>query len=434
MKRIAVSVAVLFFAVLVGKAEVKPVEISLPETSAWVGERVRLVLTIRAPGTFSGSASFDLPELPGTLLMKTGNAVVGSEQIDGKDWFVQTHQFSLFSQRTGVLEVPSFLVRFEAREGFTGPISEKAVETEAFQVEILRPPGSEGIPFLVTTESLTIVESWEPSLEGTKVGDVLRRTITQKATGLTGMALLPTPTIGPEGVKVYEPRIETKDNTERGAFDGERREILTYLLQREGTIEIPEVVYSWWDPKSETLRSKSLPAVTLQVAPATLSGEVENGDSPFPVLKLVLWLVGTSLACAVYWARKRVVSLLRYLHHLIDPLNRAAARRLRRGCRQNDATAARKAWSEWADAVGRDVEMTTRLKAAIVDLQRVEFGPVTSNDWCGKELLAAFEESTTAKSKRRSNRRAAALPPLNFPCPTFDRASGVSRGAITTPS
>jgi len=105
---------------------------------------------LRAPGSFAGTAGFDLPQLPGTLLMKIGNPVVGSQEIEGESWFVQTHEFALFSQRPGTLEVPPFSVRFASREGFTGPAKEMQAKAPSWKVDIRRPPGSDKIGFLIT--------------------------------------------------------------------------------------------------------------------------------------------------------------------------------------------------------------------------------------------------------------------------------------------
>jgi hypothetical protein len=85
---------------------------------------VPFFVELRAGGSFTGTASFDLPQLPGALLMKIGAPVVSSQNFEGRSWFVQTHEFALFSQKPGTLEVPAFKVRFASREGFTGPAAD----------------------------------------------------------------------------------------------------------------------------------------------------------------------------------------------------------------------------------------------------------------------------------------------------------------------
>ena len=41
-----------------------------PAGDVWVGQRVTLVVELRAPGTFAGAPSFDLPSIPGAVILK----------------------------------------------------------------------------------------------------------------------------------------------------------------------------------------------------------------------------------------------------------------------------------------------------------------------------------------------------------------------------
>lgn len=394
-------------------AEVEPVSLSVAKAEAWTGERVSVTIELRARGSFSGSASFDLPEIPGALLMKVGNPVVGSKEIEGESWFVQTHGFSLFSQKAGTLTIPSFPVRFQARDDFTGPVQDITAKTKEVSFEIKRPPGSEAVPFLVTTSEYTVEETWDPVPgEKAKVGDVFRRTVVQRAEELTGMALLPTSIDAPEGVRVYPRQVETKDNTERGAFDGERRETLTYLLQKDGTVILPELTYTWWEPESEALKSKTLPAVTIDVAPAAVvlpGGSAGTSRWWWPVL-LLAGLVALGL-----WQRVRIAAALNRFRLFLNPPRKVAARKLSAACRRSDVMAAQAAWSQWLAAVGCDVEIDSELKFAIVEMQRVNFGREVQEKWDGAKLSAAFKSYTSSRNEFSANLLNSSLPPLNNP-------------------
>jgi len=161
------SVSILFLSLIVFacgvRAEVAPVAVRVPEAKAWIGQRVPFFVELRAPGSFSGTASFDLPQLPGTLLMKMGSPVVSSQDLEGRSWFVQTHEFALFSQRPGMLAISAFAVRFAHREGFTGPATDVQAQSPGFKIEIQRPPDSGQVGFLITTESLEVTETWDPT-------------------------------------------------------------------------------------------------------------------------------------------------------------------------------------------------------------------------------------------------------------------------------
>ena len=134
-----------------GRGEVEPVEVNVPNPKAWVGQRLPFFVNLYSKGSFSGTASFDLPQIPSALVIKIGDPVVDTQKFDGEEWFVQKHEFALFSQKTGEVEIPSFPVRFSRREGFSGAASDVQARTTSFALEIERPPGSEKIGFLVTT-------------------------------------------------------------------------------------------------------------------------------------------------------------------------------------------------------------------------------------------------------------------------------------------
>jgi hypothetical protein len=69
--------------------DVAPVRAELSETTAWTGEAVSLVVTLYSPGPFSGTAAFEIPQLPRTAFVKVGNPLVGSEQIEGESYLTQ---------------------------------------------------------------------------------------------------------------------------------------------------------------------------------------------------------------------------------------------------------------------------------------------------------------------------------------------------------
>ncbi len=392
-------------------AEVAPVTARMAAPKAWMGQRATLYVELRAPGSFVGTANFELPEIPGTLLMRIGNPVVSSQDIEGASWFVQTHEFALFSQKAGVLEVPAFPVTFSRQEGFVGPATEVKAKTPTATIEIQRPPGSEQIGFLVTTEALDVSEKWDQAPGPSQVGAMFKRTIVQRASNLPGMTLAPAPTTAPDGIKVYPGNAETKDKLERGDFLGERRETITYLLQKSGTLSLPALTYVWWNPKTQTLESKTLPAVTFEVAapPAAPApaATVATGRV-WPWLLVTAGVVGLGV-----WQRRRFAGWATRCWRKLNPPDRVAARQLLRACRRNDATAAATAWNAWQDTQAAGFQPGPELRAAVCGLQRQLFGPASAAPWHGDDLARAFNKNPSAAKKPFSHKPASALPELN---------------------
>ena len=407
----SLTVLSVFFVALgsAAGAEVAPVAVRVPQTTAWIGERVPFYVELRAPGSFQGTAGFDLPQLPGTLLMKIGNPVVSSQDFEGRSWFVQTHEFALFSQKPGLLDVPSFSVRFASREDFTGPAKDMQAQVPAWKVEVRRPPGSENIGFLITTESLDVTETWEPQPGPAKIGGVFKRTVVQFAPNVSGMALAPAPTIAPDGMRVYSGQPEVKDKTERGDFLGQRRDTITYLLQKPGTLTLPALAFVWWDPEKEVLERKTLPAVTFEVAsPAAATGKVDAALPTWPWLFAAVSAVGLGA-----WQRRRLWARTRQGWKALNPPDRIAARKLFRACRRHDAAAAQTAWTTWRNMQGASFQPGPELRSALLGLQRHLFGPTQGVSWEGNELARALGDTITAMKARKVHEPASALPLLN---------------------
>jgi hypothetical protein len=404
-----------FLSSLCVSAEVAPVSIRVPEARAWTGQRLPFFVELRARGSFAGAAGFSLPEIPRSVILKVGNPVVSSEQIEGESWFVQAHEFALFSQQSGTVEIPSFPVRFGSREGFTGPVVEEEGMVPASQVEIRRPPGTEDLGFLITTESLEVVETWEPLPGPAMVGAVFKRTIVQRSEGMTGMALAAAPVTEPDGIRIYPGQAEVRDKLERGDFLGERRETITYLLQEPGRRELPPLTYVWWDPKQEEIQSRELPAVVLEVAPDPAA---ENEDAAAVEERRAWWwipVVAAIMAGLLVWRRDWLSSLLARWRAILKPPERVAARALLRACRQANAADAQSAWHQWCRTQDSRFQPGPELSSAVLNMQRSRFGPAPSGTWQGSDLARAFVAHREAQRTIRQRKRSPGLPPLNAP-------------------
>jgi hypothetical protein len=409
------TVILFVFCVLVNliHADVQPVTVEVPSSSGWIGERVPFHVELRAPGTFSGTASIDLPQIPGVLLVKVGEPLVDTKQLEGETWFIQRHEFALFSQRTGQITIPAFPVRFSCREGYTGPVFDVQAQTDPLAFKIIRPPGSDQLGFLVTTETIDITETWDPQPGPAMVGAVFKRTIVQRAENMVGMALAPAPGSAPDGVRVYEGVAETNDNFYRGAFRGERRETITYLLEKPGEYELPAITYVWWNPRTETLQSKTLPGVIVEAAAAPTSLAADTGASGQD--GLVWWWVSAvaGIAGLLFWQSRNVVTLWRRFLNYLNPPVRVAGRELLRACRNNDAAAAEKAWSRWGSMQPAGFSPGQELRSAVLELQRQRYGPGGPSNWTGDELARSFKGHLKKKPDSAPGDTTGKLPRLN---------------------
>ena len=178
-----------------------------------------MIVTLYSPGPFSGTASFDLPELPGTAIVKIGNPVVGSEEVDGESMISQRHEFRIYTQQSGQFVVPSFQVHFQGKKSFVGDSEPMEGSTPELTFLSKRPPGTESLGVVIATPTLESEQSWQPADQvSVDPGDVIERTITRRAVGTTAMMLPPATIDAPDGVRVYtsDPIVDDKKDISRG--------------------------------------------------------------------------------------------------------------------------------------------------------------------------------------------------------------------------
>lgn len=409
-KVVAAIVTLIVMHAYAALAEVKLVTIDAPKSEAWVGQKVAFYVKLRGKGPFVGAASFSLPAVPRTVILKVGNPVVSNEEIEDESWFVQTHEFVLFSQADGALEVPAFDVRYASRDSFTGPAKDYREQVPAIQFQIERPPESDPATFLVTTDSLKVTEQWDPTPGKTQQGAVFHRTITQNAEQVTGMALAPPPTKEPAGVSVHFDDPVITDDTERGAFAGSRSDRITYVLEEPGNATLPAIQYVWWNPDKQEYGSTTLPAATFEVtAVATADDSAPANERDFSWLLWLLVVLAAGGLC--YWQRRRLQESFCSLWEKLNPLERRIARELLRACRRSDAPAAETAWLEWQATVSPPQNVSPRLATAATELQRTLYGCGDPSTWNGSEMAAAFREATAMDHEKRPE--TGALPRLN---------------------
>ncbi len=417
---LTVGVHVFIFAPIITSA-MDPVQATLGKETAWTGEAVPLVVTLYSPGPFSGTASFQLPELPRTALVKVGNPVVGSEDVDGESYLTQRYEFKLFTQQSGEIVIPEFRVRFSGKKTFTSEAEPVEGQTSKLRFMSKRPPGTEGMGFVVSATKMEFRQSWNPEqIQELQAGDIVHRTLQRTAEGTTAMMLPPAETNAPEGVSVHTASPEVYDNIDRGEATAHRKDIIKYQFQQTGLFATPDLIFVWWDPQEEVLKRETLSGTTFQVTTAhqqslTDHGEVNEKSSA------TVWIVATGallLGFAMLITRMRHV--WRQPHHAADV---RAARDLRAACRSNNASGAYSALMAWLavrraidglDSTDANHEEWRGLRDQSDVLSRHLFARAAPDDsWHGRPLWEAFCKLQTALRRQSSRPHRTSLPTLN---------------------
>ncbi len=239
--------------------------------ATWLGQELELRLDLWSDGVSFGDQSFLLPEVKGAYLLQADSSTVKlNENRDGVAWQGLRYTFLLYPQRAGRLEVPSFEVRFSARAGYGSEPSGFRFQTPVLLIDARLPPGADASGLVVTSTDFTMEASWKPGAvkdgpDNLQVGDAITLEVTRRARDVPGMVFAPLPEFSIEGLGVYPDAAQVNDQINRGDLTGSRTDSVTFICEREGNYEIPEMRFQWWDPQQEVLAEKVIPARELVV-------------------------------------------------------------------------------------------------------------------------------------------------------------------------
>ena len=285
---------------------------SVQPEKAWVGQRVILQIDVLGSDGWTQITRFDDIEIPGAYLMRTDSQGTRlQETIDGILYSGQRYEFSIYPQAAGTIEIPVTGVEVTTRAAGGDPAA-SVQQAQAPAVTILSsiPAGAENIRGLVSTSQLTAEQNWQSLDETLEIGDALERTVNLQAVDVSGMAFSPLEHKDIAGVGSYPAQPAVQDTSARGSLSGSRTEVVTYVFERSGEVQIPDIKFSWWNLADSKLEQVTLPGRLIHVV-AGAGGVSAAGTLPLKQLTkhylvplVILFLL---LVYVVYFFRKALL-------------------------------------------------------------------------------------------------------------------------------
>lgn len=406
-----------------------------PDEEIWVGQRVILqvdVLVQDGWAKIKRARDFEVPGAFVVRLQTQGNRL--EETIEGRTYSGQRYELSLFPQRGGTISVPSVPVEVEVKRWGTpaGDIVEH-VKTPPVEFLVNVPPGAENIPELISTTKLEAEQQWEPDAQEFKVGDGTKRTVLLSGPDISGMAFTPLTFPPTDGLGIYPGEPSVDDHYERGMLTGKRTETVTYMFEREGSYELPEIVIPWWDMKNRDVKRAVLPALKLTVAPAPAGASMETGavdDAAPGRWKMPPWLMAVIIillvVLGVLWRYRQTLRFRwqRWQHERSEA-EKAYFQRFKEASRSGDPKKAVNDLMHWLDRIHSGTG-AARLDQFLLDFgdreARIEtdglmqsLGAADGRKWNGEALAEHMSEARSRwwRAQRQKTVLSRMLPPLN---------------------
>jgi hypothetical protein len=272
---------------------------SVQPEKAWLGQRVILQIDVLGSDGWTQITGFDDIEIPGAYLMRTDSQGTRLQQtIDGTSYSGQRYEFSIYPQAAGTIEVPAIAVEVKTK-GWGADAGDSIRQARAPAVTLLAniPAGAENVRGLISTIQLTVEQNWQSQDETRKVGDAVKRTIRLQAIDISGMAFTPLQHKEIPGVGIYPAQPAVEDSSNRGSLNGSRTEVVTYVFEQPGKVQIPDIEFIWWNLADSKLEQVKLPGRLIRVAAGAGSvsaaetlpvGQLEMRYLAAPVILLLL--------------------------------------------------------------------------------------------------------------------------------------------------
>lgn len=432
-------------------------ETRVDTTTPYVQQQVIYTVRLLHRVELSGSRRSAIETSSDTIIKPLGEARRSREKRDGVSYDVLEHQFAVFPQESGTLEIAPLTLTTQvverARRSFFDPFSQslqtRRLQSEGLTLEVRPIPAA--FPADATwlpARRLRLHDEWEPASREAAAGTPVSRTLFLWADGLTAGQLPDLELEAADAVRVYPDQPQSNERPGDGGFTAVVQRKFALIGGAGLTHALGEITIPWWNLETDTLELARLPAAEIRylpgagvsadrqaapaaAAPTATPGAAATAAGDAGPARPWQWLAGCFalawlLTAAAWWRTARRHGERRRAAAAAgvgSALRRRAegARALKAACGANDPAAARDALLAWAAADDsspaghlREVRMrahTAEFAAAVGTLERCLYGPEAPAPWQGADLWTGFRrEPRTDTSPATETPRG--LPPV----------------------
>ena len=275
-----------------------------PDSNVVPGQKLSLTIEIATDNWFSGGTRIQIPEVPGLVILQTGQfAANATERRGNATWVVQRWTLDVYPQQPGDFRVGPIPLQLQVG-GSAGNVAGSTTSPPvSFSVTV--PAALEEVDFWVAAPQFSVEQVFDRELEGLVPGDAFERTITFEGTDTMAMMLPAFEVEALPGLASY-PAPPVLDNyNNRGEVRARRSQAISYVVEAPGNYLLPGKDFFWWDTERGELQLLSLPATEIHIEGEAAAG-AETGQRRLQPWALALGTGGAILVGLVAWL------LLRY--------------------------------------------------------------------------------------------------------------------------
>lgn len=240
---------------------------SFNKKEVMVGEPLVVTVTVYTSTWFTKPPVFEEIQVKGALMTRLEQRNSARTVTIGRKQYPAIEQkFVVYPNAIGKNTLPPFKVTITSPPEGDYKGKERTIYTKEQSFEVLAPPEGVDSSIWLASYKVSLSDVWDRPLDRLKAGDLLERRISIKASGALAAAIPPLPIPKVDFGTIYPKTPSLSNYQNRASFSGTRTEIYNYLLEKDGSYELPEIIVPWYNLKLKKIEYEKLPAIKIEVA------------------------------------------------------------------------------------------------------------------------------------------------------------------------
>jgi hypothetical protein len=397
------------------------------------GQQVEVTVDVFAPNFFTSPPQFPLFDVPNALVTLPDERSQNlTETIDGVQYSGIRRNYAIVPEAAGTFTLPPATIGFDYSDD--GKVVRGTVQLPPTQFTAAFPIGSDGTALPFAARGVGMTQSFDRDPSRLKTGEALVRTVVVFAESTQAMMIPPLEIAQVPGLQVYSQSARLADSVGHDrAVGSSRTETITYVASAPGAFQIPPISLDWFDTDTKSMKTATLPAVSLTVeeAPASTAGIAPQiqGDAPPPALRrsmraiavaaLSMVILGAVIiaACHLSPQIRRWLARRRQTRTNSEPVR---FRRLLDAIKHETPQRIYACLNDWCRATGYPTAAAwvasgdTNLSSQVEQLDRLLYGSGSHEGTLDRAALAAaITLNRKTRQHARGSMRGSPLPELN---------------------
>ena len=233
----------------------------------YVKQPVKVSITVYTATWFTQPLDMGNIQVPNAFVLPFKRTQSAIQYVNKKKYATIEFFYLIFPYQSGELTIPTMNIIAETPPEGDYKGQRINLKTKPITIKVNPVPAGVDVQNWLVANDATISERWNRPLTNLKVGELIERTITIRASGTLPAFIPPLHLDQPEWAGIYPREPELKDTRTNTGANGILIQRYRYLLEKEGTFEVDPVSISWWNPHLQKKYNRETKPTSLTVLP-----------------------------------------------------------------------------------------------------------------------------------------------------------------------